>query len=63
MATVELLDLMTAEEFGKRPDPGYPGELVRGRVIASVVPDRRHGYVCANAGQIIGNFVDKRDLG
>jgi len=37
MATAELLDLMTAEEFGKRPDPGYPEELVRGRVITMTV--------------------------
>jgi Uma2 family endonuclease len=63
MATVELLDLMTAEEFGKRPDPGCPEELVRGRVIASVVPDRRHGYVCLRAGRIIADFVEKHDLG
>ncbi len=46
MATAEMLDLMTAEEFGKRPDPGYPEELVRGRVVSTPVPDRRHGYVC-----------------
>ena len=30
MATAELLELMTAEEFGRRSDPGYPEELVRG---------------------------------
>ena len=32
MATAE--SLMTAEEFRRRPDPGYPEELVRGRVTA-----------------------------
>jgi Uma2 family endonuclease len=63
MATAELLDLMTAEEFGKRPDPGYPEELVRGRVITMTVPDRRHGYVCQKAVRIFGNFVEKHDLG
>jgi len=46
MATAEMLGLMTAEEFGKRPDPGYPEELVRGRIVAMSVPDKRHGYVC-----------------
>ena len=29
MATAEMLELMTAEQFGQRPDPGYPEELVR----------------------------------
>ncbi len=63
MPTAEMLDLMTAEEFGKRPDPGYPEELVRGRVVAMMVPDGRHGYVCANIGCILAEFVDKHDLG
>jgi hypothetical protein len=35
MATAEILELMTAEEFGKRPDPGYPKENHR------VPPGRR----------------------
>ena len=29
MATAEML--MTAEEFGRRPDPGHPEELAPGR--------------------------------
>jgi Uma2 family endonuclease len=58
-----MLELMTAEEFGSRPDPGYPEELVRGRVVVMPVPDRRHGYVCGKADRIIGNFVDQLDLG
>ena len=33
MATAETLGLLTAEEFGKRADPGHPEELVRGRVV------------------------------
>jgi Uma2 family endonuclease len=63
MATAEMLELMTAEQFGQRPDPGYPEELVRGRVVAMSVPDRRHGYVCSKADRIIGNFVDTRGIG
>ena len=63
MATAEMLELMTAEEFGRRPDPGYPEELVRGRVVAMSVPDRRHGYVCGRAVLIFGNFVEARDIG
>jgi Uma2 family endonuclease len=63
MATAEMLDLMTAEEFAKRPDPGYPEELVRGKVVARSVPDRRHGFVCCRSVLILGNFVEARDLG
>jgi Uma2 family endonuclease len=61
MATVEAL--MTAEEFGQRPDPGYPEELVRGRIVGMPPPDRRHGYVCSKADRILGTFVDEHDLG
>ena len=63
MATAEMVELMTAEQFGRRPDPGYPEELVRGRVVAMSVPDRRHGYVCGKADRIFGNFVDAREIG
>ena len=61
MATAEAL--MTAEEFGQRPDPGYPEELVQGRIVGMPPPDRRHGYVCLKAGRMFGNFVDEHDLG
>ncbi len=61
MATAEAL--MTADEFGQRPDPGYPEELVQGRVVGMPPPDRRHGYVCLKAGRMFGNFVDEHDLG
>ncbi len=63
MATAEMLELMTAEQFRQRPDPGYPEELVRGRVVAMSVPDRRHGYVCGRAVLVLGSFVDGHDLG
>jgi len=61
MATAEAL--MTAEEFGQRPDPGYPEELVQGRIVRMPPPDRKHGFVCLKAGRILGNFVDEHDLG
>jgi hypothetical protein len=41
MATVEAL--MTAEEFERRPDPGYPEELVQGKIVRMPPADRRHG--------------------
>ena len=63
MATAEMLELMTAEQFGRRPDPGHPEELVRGRIVAMSVPDRRHGYVCCTSGAIFRAFVLERDLG
>ncbi len=46
-----MTKLITAEEFAKRPDPGYPEELVRGKVVAMSVPDRRHGYVCPSENE------------
>lgn len=61
MATAELL--MTAEDFGRRPDPGHPEELVRGRIIAMPLPDRLHGNVCGKAAGFLYDFVDDRDLG
>jgi Uma2 family endonuclease len=61
MATAEAL--MTADEFGQRPDPGHPEELVQGRIISMPPPDRRHGYVCGQAYFVIRMFVDENDLG
>jgi Uma2 family endonuclease len=63
MATAEMLERMTAQEFGQRPDPGYPEELVQGRVLGMPPPDRQHGFVCSKADRIFGNFVEERDLG
>ncbi len=61
MAIAEAL--MTAREFGQRPDPGYPEELVRGRIVAMPPPDRRHGRVCLKSGRILDTFVEDHDLG
>jgi Uma2 family endonuclease len=61
MATAEAL--MSAEEFGRRPDPGYPEELVQGRIVAMPPPDRRHGKTCYRTGRIFGDFIEEHDLG
>jgi Uma2 family endonuclease len=61
MATAEAL--MSAQEFGDRPDPGHPEELVKGTIIAMPPPDRRHGYVCGQAYYLIRQFVEGHDLG
>jgi Uma2 family endonuclease len=55
--------LLTAEQFEARPDPGYPEELVEGRIIPMSPPSRRHGVICNRVGRILGNFVEQHDLG
>jgi hypothetical protein len=44
MATASQV-LYTAEEFARRPDPGYPEELVRGKIVSMPVPKPRDGQV------------------
>jgi Uma2 family endonuclease len=55
--------LLTAEEFANRPDPGYPEELVRGRIVPMPQPKPRHGQICSRVDRILGNHVEDRDLG
>jgi Uma2 family endonuclease len=55
--------LLTAEEFCERPDPGYPEELVRGRIVPTSMPKPRHGEICSKAVRILGNCAEERDLG
>jgi hypothetical protein len=31
-ASLSTTPLLTAEQFAERPDPGYPEELVKGRI-------------------------------
>ncbi len=62
-ASVTTPTLMTAEEFAQRPDPGYPEELVRGRIVPMPMPKPRHGEICNKAGRILGNCAEERDLG
>ncbi len=53
---------MTAEQFGARPDPGHPEELVRGRIVPMPPPNRRHGQVCGQAYFLIRQYVDQHVL-
>lgn len=55
--------LLTAEQFAERPDPGYPEELVRGRIVSMPVPKPRHGEMCSKADRILGVHVEDHDLG
>ena len=61
MATVEAL--LTAEEFGRRPDPGYPEELVQGRIVSMPPPTPSHGKVCGQAYYLLRRHADDHDLG
>jgi Uma2 family endonuclease len=66
MATAET-KLMTAEEFyewANRPENRDKNcDLVRGEVVELPLPGRRHGFVCANAACIMGNFAFRRKKG
>lgn len=55
--------LITAEEFGRRPDPGHPEELVRGRIVRMPPPKPRHGEICMNMGFHLRLHVHEHDLG
>jgi Uma2 family endonuclease len=55
--------LHTAEEFGRRPDPGYPEELVRGRIVRMPPPGSRHGKVCYNTAYQVGRYLEDDDRG
>jgi Uma2 family endonuclease len=63
VATLSPIALLTAEEFANRPDPGYPEELVRGRILPIPMPKPRHGEICSKANRILGVHVDDRDIG
>ena len=55
--------LLTAEEFGRRPDPGHPEELVRGRIVAMPPPQARHGFSCAEVVFFLRLYLADHDLG
>jgi Uma2 family endonuclease len=61
MATATAL--LTAEEFGSRPDPGYPEELVQGRIVTMPPPTPRHGQVCGETYYRFRGYADRHDLG
>jgi hypothetical protein len=44
---------LTANEFARRPDPGYPEELVRGRVISMPPPGARHGGMIVEIAYVL----------
>jgi Uma2 family endonuclease len=62
-ASTEAPMLLTAAEFARRPDPGHPEELVRGRIVPLPHPDRRHGQICSHVILRLGRFLEVHDLG
>jgi Uma2 family endonuclease len=62
-ASLTSATLMTAEEFAARPDPGYPEELVRGRIVPMPMPKPRHGQICGCAYYLFRNHIEAQDLG
>jgi Uma2 family endonuclease len=64
MSTATDEKLLTIEEFANRPNPpGYPEELVRGRIVCMNVPKPYHGYVCNRVGRLLGNHAEANGLG
>jgi len=55
--------LLTAEQFAARPDPGYPEELVRGRIVPTPMPKPRHGQICGRAYFLLCAHIEAQDLG
>jgi Uma2 family endonuclease len=55
--------VLTAEQFAARPDPGYPEELVRGRIVPMPVPNPRHGEICGQAYFLLRIHIAAQDLG
>jgi len=57
--------LITAEEFGKMPEPidGSKEELVKGVIVTMPPPKGLHGIIQAKILRKIGNFVEDRNLG
>lgn len=56
-------DRLTIEEYARLPDPGYPTELVRGRIVAHRYAVPYHGQVCTNVGVALSDHVRAGDLG
>ncbi len=63
MATAPAEKLITAEEYEHHSNPGYPDELVRGRIVPLCRPFPRHGQICIKVGRILGNYADEHELG
>ena len=55
--------LLSADEFGRMPDPGHPQELVRGVIVNMPPPRSRHGQICVNIVFQLRTFLEGKQLG
>jgi Uma2 family endonuclease len=55
--------LLTAEEFGRLPDSGYPEELVKGKIVQMTPPKPYHGYVCGKVAILVGSHGLTHEVG
>ncbi|MGP0066935.1 MAG: Uma2 family endonuclease [Isosphaeraceae bacterium] len=62
MATATQV-LLTAEEFARRPDSGYPEELAKGKIVRMNPTKPYHGYVCGNVAILVGSHAKTHNLG
>jgi Uma2 family endonuclease len=63
MMPTATVSLITAEEYARLPDNGVPTELVRGKVVAGIIPAPRHGQICSRTALLVGNHVEQYGLG
>src|SRR5438874_4268932 len=64
MATATIAKrLLTAEEYGRRPDDGRKTELVRGEVVEVNMPYPRHGQICCQIAYLLRRFQEDRPIG
>ena len=54
---------LTAEEFARLPESDLFEELVRGRIVRSPLPNRLHGYVCAEIVHRLARYLEERPIG
>lgn len=55
--------LITAEQFARRPDPGYPEELVKGKIVTMPPPGFRHGEICAQIAFLLKLAIQDTERG
>lgn len=61
--TVAIGLLFTTEQFAQRPDPGYPEELVRGKIVPLSYGSRRYGQICTRVIMVLSRHVEAHELG
>lgn len=58
-----VTEFLTAAEFAARPAPGYPEELVQGRIVTMPPPTPRHGQICGETYYLLRGYAGQHDFG